>query len=85
MILFCFTLKFKTQCHEKDHQIKELDADLKNLRDQHRHLLKLSRDRRLGDREQLTRQVEELKEIISEQNARIQVWKLYLSMHCLCF
>jgi ribosomal protein L16 Arg81 hydroxylase len=73
MILFCFILKFKAQCCEKDHQIKALDADFKNLRDQHRHLLKLSRDQHLGDREQLTKQVEELKEIIREQDVRIQV------------
>lgn len=78
-------MKFKTQCREKGHQIKELDADLKSLRDQHHHLLKLSRDRHLGDREQLTKQVEELKEIIREQDVRIQVRKLYLGTHCLCF
>ncbi|XP_069668996.1 lebercilin [Periplaneta americana] len=64
--------QLRSQCREKDHKIKELDADLQSLRDQHRHLLKLSRERNLGDREQLTKQVEDLKEIIKDQDIRIQ-------------
>jgi len=63
----------RSQCNEKDHRVKELDADFQNLRDQHHHLLKLSRNRHLGDREQLTKQVEELKEVINEQDVKIQV------------
>ncbi|KDR11432.1 lebercilin-like protein isoform X2 [Zootermopsis nevadensis] len=64
--------QLKSECCEKDHRIKELDADLQNLRDQHHRLLKLSRDRHLGTREKLTEQMEELKEIIKEQDLRIQ-------------
>jgi hypothetical protein len=66
-------LKLKSQCREKDRRIKELDANLQNLRDQHHNLLKLSRERQLGDREQLTKRVEELQEIIKDQDIRIQV------------
>ncbi|PNF29035.1 hypothetical protein B7P43_G14195 [Cryptotermes secundus] len=62
----------KSQGCEKDHRIKELDAHLQNLRDRHHDLLKLSRERHLGDREQLTKQVEELQEIIRDQDTRIQ-------------
>lgn len=68
-------MKLKSQCREKDHRIKELDAHLQNLRDRHHDLLKLSRERHLGDREELTKRVEELQEIIRDQDTRIQVWK----------
>ena len=68
-----YFFQLKAQGREKDHRIKELDADLQSLRDQHYHLLKLSKDQQLGEREQLSRQVEDLKEIIQDQDAKIQV------------
>ncbi|KAJ9573620.1 hypothetical protein L9F63_008961, partial [Diploptera punctata] len=66
-------MKLKAQGREKDHRIKELEADLQSLRDQHHHLLKLSKDQQLGEREQLSRQVEELREVIQEQDNKIQM------------
>jgi hypothetical protein len=78
---FYFALKLKSQCREKDRRIKELDANLQNLKDQHHNLLKLSRERNLGEREHLTKRVEELQEIIRDQDIRIQVWKFFTSIY----
>ncbi|PSN52938.1 hypothetical protein C0J52_03630 [Blattella germanica] len=64
--------QLKSQCREKDHRIKELDADIQALRDQHHRLLKLSKDRQLGDREQLSKKVEDLQELVKEQDVIIQ-------------
>lgn len=53
--------------------LKEREGELQNLKEQHAHLLKLSKDRNLGDREALTKQVNELKQIVENQSNTIQV------------
>ncbi|XP_034238913.1 interaptin isoform X2 [Thrips palmi] len=63
----------KHQCRSVTNTLKEREGELQNLKEQHAHLLKLSKDRNLGDREALTKQVNELKLTVENQSNTIQV------------
>lgn len=63
----------KHQCRSVTNALKEREGELQNLKEQHAHLLKLSKDRNLGDREALTKQVNELKLTVENQSNTIQM------------
>lgn len=53
--------------------MKQKDSELTSLREQYKHLLKLSRDKQLGEREKLAKKVEEMESIIEQQKNKIFV------------
>ncbi|KAJ1528446.1 hypothetical protein ONE63_006857 [Megalurothrips usitatus] len=63
----------KHQCRCVTNTLKEREAELQNLKEQHAHLLKLSKDRNLSERESLTKQVNDLKMTVDNQAGTIQV------------
>ncbi|KAK3926657.1 Lebercilin-like protein [Frankliniella fusca] len=68
--------KYKTlkqQFRSVTHTLKEREMELQNLKEQHAHLLKLSKDRCLGEREALTNQITELKMTVENQASTIQM------------
>lgn len=68
--------KYKTLKHQLrsvTNTLKERDIELQNLKEQHAHLLRLSKDRNLGEREALTTQVHDLKVTVENQSSTIQV------------
>ncbi|CAH1389320.1 unnamed protein product [Nezara viridula] len=56
---------------ELESRLKLKDNELTNLREQHKHLLKLSKDKHLGEREKLSKKVEEMQTTIDEQRKKI--------------
>ncbi|XP_014283308.1 lebercilin [Halyomorpha halys] len=56
---------------ELESRLKQKDNELTNLREQHKHLLKLSKDKHLGEREKLSKKVEEMQTTIDEQRKKI--------------
>lgn len=67
------SFKLKLDYRNTTKTLKEREAELQNLKEQHAHLLKLSKDRHLGDRESLSKQVEELKSTVNSHASTIQV------------
>ena len=65
--------KLKANYRELENKLKQRDTDLFTLREQHKHLVKLSKDKHLGDREKLTKRLEELEKVVKEQQTKIQV------------
>ncbi|XP_075233614.1 uncharacterized protein LOC142331522 isoform X3 [Lycorma delicatula] len=65
--------QLKASYRELEQRLRQRDLELLNLKEQNRHLVKLSRDKHLGVREKLTKQVEDLTDIVKEQNERIQM------------
>ncbi|KAK9498708.1 hypothetical protein O3M35_003282 [Rhynocoris fuscipes] len=56
-----------------ENKLKERDTELMNLREQHKHLIKLSRDKQLGDREKLAKKVAEMESVVKSQQEKIQL------------
>lgn len=67
------TFQLKTKCHDMEQKLKGRDNELNCLREQHKHLLHLSKDKHLGEREKLRQQVEELLETVNVQEEKIKV------------
>uniref|UniRef100_A0A1B6CW02 Lebercilin domain-containing protein n=1 Tax=Clastoptera arizonana TaxID=38151 RepID=A0A1B6CW02_9HEMI len=65
--------QLKTQNQKLCEKLKNTETHLNNLQEQHVHLLQLTRDRNLGEREQLANQVQELQASVQEQNDLIQI------------
>lgn len=61
--------------------LKDKEAELQNLKEQHAHLLKLSKDRSLPERETLTKHVNELQKTVDNQSNTIQVSAVLTSNH----
>ncbi|XP_018905335.2 uncharacterized protein [Bemisia tabaci] len=64
--------QLKTKCHDMEQKLKGRDNELNCLREQHKHLLHLSKDKHLGEREKLRQQVEELLETVNVQEEKIK-------------
>ncbi|XP_075233613.1 uncharacterized protein LOC142331522 isoform X2 [Lycorma delicatula] len=71
--------QLKASYRELEQRLRQRDLELLNLKEQNRHLVKLSRDKHLGVREKLTKQVEDLTDIVKEQNERIQAKDKYIN------
>ncbi|XP_018905336.2 uncharacterized protein [Bemisia tabaci] len=71
--------QLKTKCHDMEQKLKGRDNELNCLREQHKHLLHLSKDKHLGEREKLRQQVEELLETVNVQEEKIKVKQKYLT------
>uniref|UniRef100_A0A1B6LGR4 Lebercilin domain-containing protein n=1 Tax=Graphocephala atropunctata TaxID=36148 RepID=A0A1B6LGR4_9HEMI len=70
------TSKFKQLKHTNQRLVEKLKAaeqQLSSLQEQHLHLVGLSRDQQLGERETLATQVEELQQTVRDQNNTIQL------------
>ncbi|KAJ8733063.1 hypothetical protein PYW07_015662 [Mythimna separata] len=63
--------QLKNQLKEATLKLKERDMQLQQLRDEHQHLLELSKDRNLLDREKLQAQVTDLTAKVAQQNETI--------------
>ncbi|KAK7866030.1 hypothetical protein R5R35_008543 [Gryllus longicercus] len=63
----------KNQCKELDNNLKMRETELSALQEQHRHLIKLSKNKHLGEREQLQQQLEHMQDLLKEQDKKIQV------------
>ncbi|CAH0626873.1 unnamed protein product [Chrysodeixis includens] len=61
----------KQQYKEANQKLKERDMQLQQIRDEHHHLLELSKDRNLLEREKLQSQVSELTMKVHQQNETI--------------
>ncbi|KAF6211614.1 hypothetical protein GE061_012127 [Apolygus lucorum] len=67
-------LKFKQlkiAHRDLENKLKQRDSELMNLREQHSHLLELSRNKHLCEREQLTKKLASLEQYSKEQNEKI--------------
>ncbi|RVE45038.1 hypothetical protein evm_010317 [Chilo suppressalis] len=65
--------QLKQQYREATQKLKERDMQLQQLRDEHQHLLELSKDRNLLEREKLQHQVTELTAKVQQQNETISM------------
>ncbi|XP_050342827.1 filamin-A-interacting protein 1 [Nymphalis io] len=65
--------QLKQQFKEASMKLKEKDIQLQQLRDDHQHLLDLSKDRNLLDREKLQAQVTDLTAKVQQQNETISM------------
>ncbi|CAH0729049.1 unnamed protein product, partial [Brenthis ino] len=65
--------QLKHQYKEVSQKLKERDMQLQQLRDEHQHLLDLSKDRNLLEREKLQAQVTELTSKVQQQNETISM------------
>ncbi|XP_047527098.1 lebercilin [Vanessa atalanta] len=65
--------QLKQQFKEATMKLKEKDIQLQQLRDDHQHLLDLSKDRNLLDREKLQSQVADLTAKVQQQNETISM------------
>ncbi|XP_046960664.1 lebercilin-like protein [Vanessa cardui] len=65
--------QLKQQFKEATMKLKEKDIQLQQLRDEHQHLLDLSKDRNLLDREKLQSQVADLTAKVQQQNETISM------------
>ncbi|XP_026740181.1 lebercilin-like protein isoform X4 [Trichoplusia ni] len=63
--------QLKQQYKEANQRLKEKDMQLQQIRDEHQHLLELSKDRNLLEREKLQSQVSELTMKVQQQNETI--------------
>ncbi|KAJ0179658.1 hypothetical protein K1T71_004249 [Dendrolimus kikuchii] len=63
--------QLKQQYKEVTQKLKEKDMQLQQLKDEHHHLLELSKDRNLLEREKLQNQVAELSAKVQQQNETI--------------
>ncbi|KAJ8731710.1 hypothetical protein PYW08_014440 [Mythimna loreyi] len=63
--------QLKNQLKETQLKLKERDMQLQQLKDEHHHLLELSKDRNLLEREKLQAQVTELTTKVAQQNDTI--------------
>uniref|UniRef100_A0A2A4JQ47 Lebercilin domain-containing protein n=1 Tax=Heliothis virescens TaxID=7102 RepID=A0A2A4JQ47_HELVI len=63
--------QLKQQFKEVTAKLKERDMQLQQLRDEHQHLLELSKDRNLLEREKLQAQVTDLSSKVQQQNETI--------------
>uniref|UniRef100_A0A146KR55 Lebercilin n=1 Tax=Lygus hesperus TaxID=30085 RepID=A0A146KR55_LYGHE len=63
--------QLKIAHRELENKLKQRDSELMNLREQHSHLLELSRNKHLCEREQLTKKLASLEQYSKEQNEKI--------------
>lgn len=71
--LTCDIFQLKAAHRELENKMKQKDAELTNLREQHSHLLQLSRDKQLFERDKLTKKLASLEFYSKEQNDKIIV------------
>ncbi|KAG8235208.1 hypothetical protein J437_LFUL015896 [Ladona fulva] len=64
--------KMSAQNRDLEKKLREREAELQTLQDQHKHLLKLSKDRNLGERERLQEEVTYLKQMMESMEAQVQ-------------
>ncbi|KAI5635656.1 ciliary protein causing leber congenital amaurosis disease domain-containing protein [Phthorimaea operculella] len=72
--------QLKKQFTEVQQKLKERDLQLQQLRDEHNHLLELSRDRNLPEREKLQQQVTELTSKVQQQADTISMLQRRLAL-----
>ncbi|KAL0840016.1 hypothetical protein ABMA28_015343 [Loxostege sticticalis] len=65
--------QLKAQYKEVTQKLKERDMQLQQLKDEHQHLLELSKDRNLLEREKLQNQVSDLSLRVQQQNETISM------------
>ncbi|XP_045764222.1 lebercilin-like protein isoform X1 [Maniola jurtina] len=72
--------QIKQQYKEAAQKLKERDLQLQQLKDEHQHLLDLSKDRNLLEREKLQAQVMELTAKVQQQNETISMLQRRLAL-----
>lgn len=76
----------KEKYSDMESRLKRKDAELSHLKENHKHLLQLSQDKQLVDREKLTKRVEHLESKEKELNEKIQVCiNPFLPFVCISF
>lgn len=72
-ILKASNKSIKVQLKECNEKLKERENELEALRESHNKLKKLSNNKNLPEREKLQKKLDELREIVREQEDKIQV------------